>query len=206
LITSYKFACGKMLLAISGKIGHGKSSVAKILVEKHGFVEYSFADPLKKAAKELFLFTDEQLYGTQEEKATPDTRWFGVSPRQILQFVGTELLRDQLKKIIPQLGENVFVHRAKLWYEEQVKLNPNVKIIISDLRFPNECEFVKSYGKVLRINRPECIHEMHKHKSEIALDGEVFDFTFENTGTLEDLESTVNAYVKVLSNNMDSLL
>jgi dephospho-CoA kinase len=187
-----------MLLAISGKIGHGKSSIAKILVEKHGFIEYSFADPLKKAVKELFLFSDEQLYGTQVQKAAPDSRWFGISPRQILQFTGTELLRDQMKKLMPDLGENIFVHRAKLWFEAEVKSNPDIKVVISDLRFPNECSFVKTYGKVLRVTRPNYSHEIHTHASETALDGEEFDFTFDNSGSIVDLELAVDTYIATL--------
>lgn len=61
-----------MLIGLMGPKNSGKTTGAKFLVEKHHFVEKSFADCLKKACKELFMLTVEQLYGTQKE--TPDPR------------------------------------------------------------------------------------------------------------------------------------
>ena len=56
-----------MLIAICGKSGSGKSSIAKILCEKDNFIEYTFASPLKKIA-EIFGFENEEIYGSQKNK------------------------------------------------------------------------------------------------------------------------------------------
>ena len=56
-----------MIIGITGKIGSGKSTLAQILEEKFGYTEYSMATPLKEIGR-IFGFTEEQLYGTQEQK------------------------------------------------------------------------------------------------------------------------------------------
>jgi hypothetical protein len=69
------------------------------------------------------------------------------------------------------------------------------------MRFPNELEAIKQRnGVTIRVNRPceECgVLEGHKmvahknkpsiHESETALDSVEFDFTINNSGSIEDL-------------------
>ena len=57
-----------MLLGFMGCKGAGKDTCGNYLVDTYDFIQKAFADPLKKACGELFLFTPEQLYGTQEQK------------------------------------------------------------------------------------------------------------------------------------------
>ena len=140
------------------------------MCENHGFIKMSFADSLKRGCQQLFLFTDEQIYGTQEQKETPDPRWFGVTPRKILQYVGTDLLRDQLDKAIPGLGKNIFTHYVRLWYLEQLAANPNIKVVISDVRFGNEVALIQELGgMVIKIDRPSVIQSGDMHPSEVEL-------------------------------------
>jgi hypothetical protein len=55
--------------------GSGKGEAAKRLIEKHGFVEIAWADPIKRFLQELYEFTDAQLWGTQNDKAQSDLRY-----------------------------------------------------------------------------------------------------------------------------------
>ena len=88
--------------------------------------------------------------------------------------------------------ELAFMERENL-YEEQEKDNliyPN--FIITDMRFPNELEAVKSKGGItIRIERPNeretDASERALHPSETALDNAKFDYVVYNTGTIEDL-------------------
>jgi len=64
-----------MILGLSGLAGSGKDTVADILVSKHGFVKVALADPLKRICKEVYDFSDEQLWGPSEMRNAPDKRY-----------------------------------------------------------------------------------------------------------------------------------
>lgn len=64
-----------MIIALSGFAGSGKDAAADILVRDHNFVKVAIADPLKRIAKEVYDFTDEQLWGPSEERNKPDERY-----------------------------------------------------------------------------------------------------------------------------------
>ena len=176
------------LIGLMGIKKSGKDTCADYLVTKYGFIKKSFADALKRACAEFFLFTDEQLYGTQEQKETPDPRWFGYTPRLAMQYVGTDLLRDNLDKIMPGLGKRVFTHRFDLWYKDEMKKNPNLSIVIADVRFQNEVDFIQSLGGyVIKINRPNVLTN-DVHPSEMELQSITsYNDVIENTGTLDEL-------------------
>jgi hypothetical protein len=63
-----------MLLAISGLAGTGKDSVADILA-KGNMVKCALADPLKRIVRDIFDFTDEQLWGPSYKRNEPDKRY-----------------------------------------------------------------------------------------------------------------------------------
>lgn len=164
-----------MLIGLIGNISSGKSTCAKVF-QDHGFEEKTFATPLKDAIKALFGFSDEQLYGSEKEVSDP--RWFNITPRQVMQFVGTDLLREQMSKLIPELGNNIFMHKLKLDIRESDK-----NIIVSDIRFQNERDFIKSMGGIIiKIERSGL--GVQSHSSE-QLDDLQYDYKIENNGSLE---------------------
>lgn len=168
-----------MIIGLIGNIGAGKSTCAQVLVEQ-GFTEMTFADPLKQACMALFGFTHEQMYGSQEMKATPDPRWFGVTPRQIMQFVGTDLLRNQLAQIMPEIGTDIFVHRMKVALTEH-----QGNVVVSDVRFQNEADLIKSLGGYLiKIVRPGKASDNHASEQVDLVTG--YDITLLNYGTKEE--------------------
>ncbi len=64
-----------MIIGISGQAGVGKDTTADVAVEKHSFAKVSLADPLKRIARDVFDFTDLQLWGPSEERNKPDLRY-----------------------------------------------------------------------------------------------------------------------------------
>ena len=89
------------LIGIVGNAGHGKDTVADYLVNNYNFKKLSFATPLKQVCAIVFGLTDKEM---NHEKETPMARWFGLTPRKIFQFVGTDLFRNKLQYLDVQIG------------------------------------------------------------------------------------------------------
>jgi hypothetical protein len=64
-----------MIIGLCGPAGSGKDTAADFLVKNHGFVKVAFADPLKRICKDVFAFTDGQLWGPSEKRNAPDKRY-----------------------------------------------------------------------------------------------------------------------------------
>jgi len=133
-----------MIIGLCGQKGSGKSEVARILVQNHGFTELAFADPLKEALVSVFGFSAEQLYGNLKETVDP---YWNVTPREVLQVVGTELFRDALPRFIPSL-DHVWLRAMHKRLKELAGQN----IVVSDIRFPDELALV--LGTIWRVDRP----------------------------------------------------
>ena len=103
----------------------------------------------------MFLLSHNQVYGSGQEKEAVDDRW-GVSPRYILQRVGTNLMRDQLAAAAPELSmgkdATLWVRCFRLWLG---RFNTPQKVVVPDVRFEDEAAFIRELGGTLiRIVRP----------------------------------------------------
>ena len=165
----------------------GKDTIANLLIDKYGFIRYSFADPLKKATKEIFGFNDEQLWGEEKEKI--DDNW-GISAREVLQILGTEILQYDIHKHTDKLshiGRNNWVHRFKIWYNDEIKKNPNLLVVVPDVRFQHEVNIIKSMGgTVWKVVRPS-LNNVDLHPSETEMESIIPDLTIINDSTIENL-------------------
>ncbi len=63
------------IVGITGQAGSGKDTVADRLVEEHGYVKIALADPIKRLGREVFGFTDQQLWGPSEFRNARDERY-----------------------------------------------------------------------------------------------------------------------------------
>jgi hypothetical protein len=172
------------IIGLSGYARSGKDSAAAILVDECGFTRVAFADVLRDMAyaidpyvqlhnQDSFgrLSTIIDIYGWDRAKtAFPDVRRF-------LQRLGTEGGRDIL-------GENI-------WVDTAFARAPSDKLVITDLRFPNEVDAVKARGgTTARIHRPG-VAAPNNHASEHSLDGISFDYNINNDGSLEDFRMKI---------------
>lgn len=177
-----------MIIGITGKKFHGKDTVADYLVEQYGYTKINFAQPLKDICKTLFSFSDEQLYGNLKEEIDP--RW-GISPRKAMQFVGTDLFRDQLGKIIPGLGSDIWLCHLKFLIEA----NPNTKYVIADLRFENEADLlIDIKAPILRVVRKNK-EDNYDHISEAGISDTKISHELENSSSLQYLYSQIDEYM-----------
>ena len=94
-----------MIIGLCGLIGSGKNTAAEYLMKEYGFISVSFAETLKDAAACIFGWDRDMLEGSTKEareaREVKDEWWserlgFDVSPRYMLQFMGTEVMRDNL--------------------------------------------------------------------------------------------------------------
>jgi hypothetical protein len=163
------------LIAFTGKIGSGKTTASECVNYTHHF---TFASPLKEASRELFGFTTEQLYD-KDEKEQIDSYW-GVSPREVLQWLGTDCLREKFP--------GFFIKRME---QRFIGLDDNSVVVISDVRFDDEARFVRDNGGVVvqitRTNGNQHVDaELAGHLSEKGISPNLVDVVVENNGTLED--------------------
>lgn len=95
-----------------------------------------------------------------------------LSPRQIMQWVGTEVGRE----IYPDLWAEATLHRVRLWTDQREN------VIVSDVRFPNEVDMINAAnGVVVRVLRPDApTTKEASHVSETDLDRLSYRFTLHN--------------------------
>lgn len=185
------------LIGITGKKFSGKDTLGKNFVEAHCFKRLAFADALKSACKSIFGFTDEQLYGN--EKEIEDSFW-KTTPRAVLQYVGTELFRNQLNVIMPHVKNNIWVDVVKKQILDVWKVNPHACFVITDVRFPNEIAMIKELGGcMIRVKREKVANECDSHSSEAGIDDLVVDMEVLNNGTIEELYTSAENKLEKLN-------
>ena len=173
------------LIGITGKARSGKDTIAQILFAQYAFTRIAFADPLKMAAQQMFGLTNEQTWCDHEkEKIIP---YWGMSPRQMFQLLGTEATK-------PVFGEDLWVKRWNLAYG---LFKDTDDVVVPDVRFDAECEFIRSLGGVIiEVRRgPGLVGSTGGHASELGLTS-LPDAVIENDGSMDDLHAKVSALVE----------
>jgi hypothetical protein len=146
-----------MVIALLGRAGHGKSTVARYLQDTRGWIPVSLAGPLKRVAQTVMGFTDAQLYGSQADKERIDPR-YGFSAREFLQRLGTDGLRREF-------GADVHV-RALMH-----SLDPGKTYVVDDARFADEVLAVRDAGgRVYKVICADLPRPTAEHESESAID------------------------------------
>lgn len=180
-----------VIIGITGRMGVGKDTVGDYLVRKYGFIKMTFAETLKSICALIFGFTLEQLHGHLKEVIDPR---YGITPRRAMQFIGTDLFRQRMKELVPEIGERIWVEILLRKVREAQERNHQVNIVITDCRFADEAEAIQKTlgGKVWRILRPNPT-VISSHSSELG-DFEV-DALIQNTSSFEELYEKVTDVV-----------
>lgn len=176
------------IVAITGQKYAGKDTAADYLVTKYGYKKFEISEPLKKICAIMFGFSEEQLHGTLKE--TVDQKW-RVSPRQALQFIGTDLFRYQIGRLLPNVGANIWTDILI----NAIDSSGQDKVVISGIRFQDEIDELKRRYEndagtgtvvVIKIKRPGLLTG-DKHISETGVEDIIADITIYNDSSLSDM-------------------
>lgn len=168
------------LIGICGRKRHGKDTLGDYLVKNYGYTKIGFADAVKEACKCIFGFNDDQLYGDLKEV---DDKFWGASSRKVLQYVATDLFRDQIGNVLPEIKDNIWIKVV----ENKILQNPDKKYVITDIRFANELDFIKSRGGLSIKVKRDTIKSTDSHISESFIDELETDCVIKNNGTIDQL-------------------
>lgn len=129
----------KKLIGLVGFIGSGKGTVGEYLVKQHGYQTASFAGTLKDAVSSIFGWPRHLLEGDTKEsrdwREQGDEYWSNkldrlVTPRWVLQHIGTDILR------------NHFNSEIWIWSLEKRLGSSETPTVLTDVRFMNEVAMV----------------------------------------------------------------
>ena len=172
------------LIAVHGFKQSGKDTLAHLLVTEFGYTRVAFADRVKDALHVIFGVPKNLLYGSDSDKQKlSPVRWAELhgltrphkdhpeylSVRELLQIFATEICREKIPGI---------------WYQ-YLQIPPQEKIVVSDLRFENEAQFLRSKGAIfIKVKRPQA--QGSAHASELGLPDSDMDHIIDNGGSLEE--------------------
>lgn len=167
------------IFIICGKARNGKDTVAQMIrnyYDRIGLntINLQYSTPIKEYAKKISSWD-----GSEDTK-----------PRELLQLLGTELIRNKIDFLffVKRMIADVKVY--SYFYDV---------ITISDARAKVELEIPRQELKrviVINVNRPSLNSELtskeQKHYTEVDLDNyDNYDYKIVNDGTLEELENKV---------------
>lgn len=165
------------IIGLTGSAGCGKSTISNIIQQLDPrFQCKSFAAPIKEMCALGLGLGYDQIEGEEKEVPHPV---YGVSPRHIMQTLGTDWGRSLIHPDIwvLRLEQNLASHT-----------------LISDVRFENEAELVRKYGALIHIEgRVKKLGGTEEgHSSEGGVSRKKEDYTFFNAGaTLQGLEDNL---------------
>ncbi|HEF5065783.1 hypothetical protein [Bacillus paramobilis] len=166
-----------MKIAIVGELRSGKDTFANYYIER-GFKKFAFGDSIKEVINMYFPHL-----------------WAEGKPRKAMQIIGQAFRAIDPMYWINKLDKKVY------WYERIFGNKQEVDVIVTDLRQPNEYDYLKSKGYTVikvyadletRIRRAEEAGdkfdmESLNHETEIFIRDIPCDYLVTNNGTLEEL-------------------
>lgn len=224
------------IIGFSGKLGVGKNYVGEILFGKKlyelGYNVHilAFGDQVKyELGSRLKFIKDDKIITEMNETFEQLFINKTAETRQKLQYYATDYCRNGGNWII---NDNfTMINQSNIWIKGLYLQILNIVsrsythnedlFVITDVRFVNEAEFIKSLGgKIIRINAPsrnekkiveeaqkntKCfkdfsnfITKIKRHESETNLDNYTFDYVLDNEPSDINIDDKVDKIINTL--------
>jgi hypothetical protein len=212
------------ILAIAGKAGAGKDTMADVLVKKHGFTRVALADPLRELCSKVFkmdynMFLDHDKKDKEINTIILDYHHIDKI-REIVQnewgYTVSYDMRENMEEyydeefetprdILRCIGTKLLRNCVSrdIWIELAINKIRTIgpKIVITDCRFENEREAFERCGAVMvLVKRIDDQEERHEHDLG---EEEEYDVVFTNNGSLSEFQSTVDMWYTLRKNDLN---
>lgn len=183
-------------VALVGKQGSGKSSIAQALIAHHGFLRMSWAEPVRQIFEMAYgqivdyAAMKAQLYEVTLSDGTTALR----TGRELLQRIGTDALREHVDQ--------------DFWIKAGVQRIWRSNMCNDDTRFLNEAAALRRLSWVIvRISAPEEVRRQRigggfvdgGHSSEIEQEHIEVDLDIINDGTFTPQDLTARVLIPFMS-------
>lgn len=161
-------------IAIGGRMQVGKTTAADWLVERHGFVKYALATPIKEIARQGFGWD-----GAKDARG-----------RRLLQEVGT---------VGRHYDRDLWLDR----FAARLAADAPPRAVVDDLRLAREAEYLERLGFVCvlvtrpadQIPPPEGGGDTTGHETETGMEGVDVRLTIPNAGSFAELNARLDRLV-----------
>ena len=199
--SSGKSTCAKILTSMDAKVATPDAPVGATDGGVGRYREFAFAAGVKDVAHAVFPDTDREDW----EGATPASReWrereyrYGMTPRKILQLIGTEMFRDMIS---PDVWVNRTIDEVRSHLTMTYASGYPGGAVIADCRFLNEMRLVRatfgSNATFIFVHRPSISRtDDHKSEAEIEMCRASCDCEIVNDGSVDDLRREL---IRILS-------
>lgn len=150
------------IIALCGRKGSGKDTAAAVLMSR-GYENVKFAGGLKTMLRSLMAYQgysedviEEMIEGRLKEHTFESL--CGHTPRHAMQTLGSQWGRDQMHE--------------DFWVQTAVQRIASLdRVVVTDVRFPNEAEAIYSLGGVvIGITADWIVPQEMEHESEAKID------------------------------------
>ena len=197
-----------IIFPISGQKRAGKDTISDYIKGQVMASRVSFADPVRDVCRAYFGWTEEWLLGKHKEDVDP---YWGISPRQAMQYLGTEVGRVGIAENYPEFksvtGDSIWIKSAKKNIrvkssKEYISNYGKIRaFIIRDMRFLNEYYAMKEMENegykvfTIGVRRDGLPSDSHASETEIRYCVEKCDFIIDNNKEISDLEDSVDEII-----------
>ena len=193
-------------IAISGKANSGKNTLTNFIIkeldtelEPWKFKVVAFADPIKRMIQEMFpQCSEEALYGSSKLRQNKISSILDQYAAHQLNATYRQASVD-IGKLGRNYHSNFWIWHAQLELDRIRKNHPEIQaFIVSDLRFPNELEWLKSENFILcriKRNTGTQIDDISETIQD-SIPDDVFDFIIDNNSSIEHLKNQGNQIVR----------